>query len=67
MQFKDYPVGWNEIEHSVWAQGRWKTLLLMLPNGKYKLAWAIARILMGARMGIITGVLWDFVRKVLTS
>ena len=37
MNFKDYPVGWNEIEHSVWAQGRWKTLMLMLPNGKYKL------------------------------
>ena len=38
MQFKDYPVGWNEVEHSGELLEKWRTLLLMLPNGKYKLA-----------------------------
>ena len=35
MQFKDYPVGWNLID-GVFSM-KHKTLLLMLPNGKYKL------------------------------
>ena len=38
MQFKDYPVGWNEVEHTGLFLGEWRALLLMLPNGKYKLA-----------------------------
>ena len=35
---EDYPVGWNLIKHSGELLERWRTLLLMLPNGKYKLA-----------------------------
>ena len=35
MQFKDYPLGWNEIDG---LRMEAKTLLLMFPNGKYKLA-----------------------------
>ena len=37
MKFKDYPVGWSEIEHQGKLLEKWRTLLLMLPNGKYKL------------------------------
>ena len=37
MQFKDYPVGWSEVEHSGELLEKWRTLVLKLPNGKYKL------------------------------
>ena len=37
MSFKDYPVGWNEVEHRGLLLEKWRTLVLMLPNGKYKL------------------------------
>jgi len=35
---KDYPVGWNEYDHQSSLLEKWRTLILMLPNGKYKLA-----------------------------
>ena len=38
MEMEDYPVGWNEVEHTGLLLERWRTLVLMLPNGKYKLA-----------------------------
>ena len=37
MQFKDYPVGWHLID-SAYLPSPHQTLILMLPNGKYKLA-----------------------------
>ena len=37
MQFKDYPVGWSEIEHSAPSLEKWRTFILKLPNGKNKL------------------------------
>ena len=36
MRVKDYPVGWNLIKHDSKLLEKWRTLLLMLPNGKYK-------------------------------
>ena len=36
MQFKDYPVGWHLID-ATYLPSPHQTLLLMLPNGKYKL------------------------------
>ena len=38
MSFKDYPVGWNEVEHRGLLLEKWRTLVFMLPNRKYKLA-----------------------------
>ena len=37
MQFKDYPIGWHLID-GTFSPSPYQTLLLMLPNGKYKLA-----------------------------
>ena len=36
MQFKDYPVGWHLID-GTFSPSPYQTLVLMLPNGKYKL------------------------------
>ena len=38
MKMEDYPVGWNEVEHTGLLLEKWRTLVLKLPNGKYKLA-----------------------------
>ena len=38
MSFEDYPVGWNEVEHMSPLLEKWRTLVFMLPNRKYKLA-----------------------------
>jgi len=37
MRFKDYKVGWH-LTDGVFSPSPYKTLILMLPNGKYKLA-----------------------------
>ena len=67
MNFKDYPIGWNLINHDGELLERngepWYSCSPMANINSQ----GIARILMGARMGSITGVTQVFVRKVLTS